>query len=351
MNQSSFESGGVTKCTSVSDLFFITQTPANVIQVEKSSGAVSESSYARLDGPVANTSQRLHSLTCGRGDTLFVATEHPLERDGPAAAAGQVGAVRILTIDAAAAGQAAAIRRTTRYTLEGLDNNGLVDVQTLGTPDSLVSLDDAVLTLERSGTVSAGYRTQIFETHLDSSPDVSDCDSLAGANGCSAAAGAASKTLLADLADLGWCSRRDVGETAALCALQNPPGTWTALPVGNFMAMGIGPRIDDGRRTLLLTSHDYHDAVEGGTRFVLLALDEDVEEAGERFKSLDSEDDELLVWMFAILFCCFAAIVWKAYSVNKEPERQLEAERPLGKPPSEDVSQNPLDGGPIGGMD
>ena len=255
-------------------------------------------------------------FTGARGDVLIAATERPLDGDGPVAAAGQTAAVRIAVFDPpAAAGAEGSQRRTTRYPLEALDGNGLVDVQALGTADSpRVSLDDAVLTLERAQTVEGGYRVQLFETHIESRRDVSDCASFAD-GGCSTPADAVAKRPLLDFNDLGHCSQPINGETQHLCSLQQPPGTWSPVRVDNFKAMAIGPSIEDGRRTLLLVSDDDYSAEAQGTHFVLLALDEDVERAGVP-NLLTAEDDEPLNLFVVVGLVIVVIVARRVYVIH-----------------------------------
>ena len=49
------------------------------------------------------------------------------------------------------------------------------------------------------------------------------------------------------------------------------------LPLDNYEGMALGPRLADGRRTLLLVNDDNFSSHQIGTQFILLALDLDEE--------------------------------------------------------------------------
>lgn len=209
-------------------------------------------------------------------------------------------------------------RRTTRYTLEELDSNELVDVQALGTTDSSDSPTDAVLTLERAGTAADGYTVQLFESYLDSSRDVSICDKVTNSS-CSTAADAVEKIPVQNLGELGQCSRSVNGDTELSCRENYIPGIWTPLQIDNFEAMAIGPTIGDGRRTLLLVNDDKYNAQERGTHFVLLALDE---EHDSEFTNLTATDDDPLRMFGYVLLGLFIFVTWRLYDERHKPQEE-----------------------------
>lgn len=242
--------------------------------------------------PVGNTAVHCACAVGARGGMLFAALESPAD-DGPPDAAESSG-VRIMTSNLSVSGaRAGAHRRTTRYTLETIEGNELVDVQALGTTQSPESGTDAILTLEKAASAT-GYTVQLFEAYLHSRRNMSHCDPFA--SNCSAPV---EKIAVQDLAALGRCSFAGPGgATEQLCTGSYRVGTWSPLQVDNFKAMAIGPRISDGRRTLLLVNDDSNSTRGRGTHFVLLALNE---EHPTILVALSAVDDGPLVVLVASL--------------------------------------------------
>jgi hypothetical protein len=117
--------------------------------------------------------------------------------------------------------------------------NGLVEL--------LPFNDQFMLAMERSFSVGApgtGNTIKLYHVALAGADDVDDLDSLAGRLG---SLRTARKTLLLDLRSLG-------------------------LPLDNVEGMTLGPRLPDGRRSLVLVS-DNNFAATQFTQFLLFALD------------------------------------------------------------------------------
>ena len=107
-----------------------------------------------------------------------------------------------------------------------------------------------LLSLERAWTAALGNTIKVFVVDLDGAMELSAClaRSQAGSiNDCSAETDAVPKRLLLDLASLG-------------------------LPLDNYEGMAIGPRLADGRRSLLLVNDNNFSVHQIGTQFILLAL-------------------------------------------------------------------------------
>ncbi len=143
------------------------------------------------------------------GRTFFTGTENALVQDGPAAAVGVPSPSRLLRYDA----RTGRLEREYRYLTDPVAQppvppdafavNGLVELLPLG--------GRSLLAMERSFSVGVGNAVRIYRVTLDG--------------------GTARKSLLFDLADLG-------------------------ITLDNVEGMTFGPRLPDGRRSLVLVSDD-----------------------------------------------------------------------------------------------
>jgi endonuclease/exonuclease/phosphatase family metal-dependent hydrolase len=176
------------------------------------------------------------------GKHLFAALENALEQDGPVADAGVTSPSRILRFDRAAGGRPSEFV----YVVEpvhpappspgGYRMNGLSD---------LLPIDEhRLLSLERQFVDGVGNAVRIWEVSLEGATDVAGADSLVGLS-----AVLAKKRLLFDLADFG-------------------------IRPENFEGMSLGPRLPDGRRTLVLVSDDNFNPQQDPTTFVVFAFDD-----------------------------------------------------------------------------
>lgn len=176
------------------------------------------------------------------GRYLFAALENALEQDGPVADAGVASLSRLLRFDRVAGGPPAEFV----YPVEpvtpapsgpgGYRMNGLSDVLPLDATRLLV--------LERQFVDGVGNAVRVFEATLDGATDVAGHDALSGVSWTPAR-----KRLLLDLADFG-------------------------VRPENFEGMSFGPRLPDGRRTLVLVSDDNFNPQQDPTTFVVFAFDE-----------------------------------------------------------------------------
>jgi hypothetical protein len=153
------------------------------------------------------------------GDRIVVGTENALKQDGPVADLEQPSPVRLLVFDAASGRHLAEHAYVVEpVTAAGLfRTNGLVE---------LLGGEGMLLALERSYTLGVGNGARIYGVDLANASDVSRRRSLADSDYLPAR-----KTLLLDLGVLG-------------------------IPLDNLEGMTWGPRLPNGRRTLLLVSDD-----------------------------------------------------------------------------------------------
>lgn len=173
--------------------------------------------------------------------TLYVASENALLQDGPVASLTASSPSRIIAYD-----YASGVVRG-EYVVDvspipvaplvdrGFADNGISEILWLG-PGRL-------LVMERSFAQGAGNTIRLFDVDLDGATDVSAFDSLRGRVYVPAA-----KRLVVDLAILG-------------------------IRLDNMEGMTWGPRLADGRRTLVLVSDDNFNPGQV-TLFLAFALDE-----------------------------------------------------------------------------
>ncbi len=170
---------------------------------------------------------------------LVAALENALTTDGPAADVGVSSLSRILLWPLAGGAPREVAYRVepvsaTTPSIRGLRVNGLSDLLALSA--------DRFLALERQYVAGAGLRIRLYRVSLAGATDVSNLDDL-GHQPIRPAA----KELLVDLADLG-------------------------VPIENYEGMALGPRLPDGRRTLVMVSDDNFNPLFQRTRFVAFAV-------------------------------------------------------------------------------
>jgi hypothetical protein len=176
---------------------------------------------------------------------LWTGAENALGQDGPAASLTDRSPARLLRYDKKGRPDEQYLYFTERIAeppvpLTNFAVNGLVDIVPLGKHE--------LLTMERSFSVGApgtGNKIKLFRVDLKHADDVSRFSSLAGLFG---SIDPVEKTLLLDLDVLG-------------------------RPLDNVEGMAFGPRLRDGRRTLLLVS-DNNFAPAQFTQFLLFAYDD-----------------------------------------------------------------------------
>lgn len=180
------------------------------------------------------------SLALSRhGDHLFAATETALVQDGDSAnfdAGARARIVRYERHDHAFGPRAEFAYEIDRLEAPafkpGIFINGLVELLALDT-DTLLALERGYI--EDSARPGSGVnRIRIYRVSLDDASDISQVDSMRGRTDIVAV----KKTLLLDL-----------GTVAGLSADLSPA-------LDNFEGMAFGPRLPDGRRTLLIVSDD-----------------------------------------------------------------------------------------------
>ena len=176
------------------------------------------------------------------GNFLFTGTENALVQDGPAATLTDQSPSRIM-----------------RYNLHSgrLDGQWVYVTDRVKEPSSIFSVNGLVellpvnneflISMERSFSVGApgtGNSIKLYKVALPGATDVNGADSLAGRLD---SIRPAEKTLLFDLDSLG-------------------------IPLDNVEGLTFGPRLPDGRQSLVLVS-DNNFAASQFTQFLLFALD------------------------------------------------------------------------------
>ena len=198
-----------------------------------------------LIGPSKGVRQNLgFESAATSGKYLWTGAEAALTQDGPAASLTERSPARLLRYKRNEPG------RQYLYFTETIAEppvpptnfavNGLVDILPLGKHE--------LLTMERSFSVGApgtGNKIKLFRVDLKDADDISRFGSLAGLFGV---IDPVHKTLLLNLDVLG-------------------------IPLDNVEGMTFGPRLRDGRRTLLLVS-DNNFAATQFTQFLLFAYDD-----------------------------------------------------------------------------
>ncbi len=177
------------------------------------------------------------SLALAEG-RLYVGTENALAQDGPEADVGQPSPARILVFDAASgqrlAEHAYAVDAVSvAPPLPGLyRTNGLVE---------MLGGEGMLLALERSYVMGVGNGARIYRLDMAAARDLADRPALAGI-----AYTPIAKTLLLDLASLG-------------------------IALDNLEGMSWGPRLSNGKRTLILVS-DNNFSVRHTTQFLAFEI-------------------------------------------------------------------------------
>ena len=177
------------------------------------------------------------------GRFVFTATENALFQDGPAATVDNGSPSRILRYDL----QTGRLDRQWLYEADPVAQppvpasqfsvNGLVELLPLN--------NEFMIAMERSFSVGApgtGNSIKLYKVSLPGATNVNGADSLAGLH-----VRPAQKTLLLDLDDLG-------------------------IPLDNVEGLTFGPRLPDGRQSVVLVS-DNNFAASQFTQILLFALD------------------------------------------------------------------------------
>lgn len=201
--------------------------------------------------PVADASRGIRdnlafesaTITPG-GGYLFTATENALEQDGPAATPDNGSPSRLLRYDLRSGSlDRTVVYRTGPVAAEpvpagGFATNGLVE---------LLALDrHTLLALERSFSVGVGNNVKIYLVDTSGATDVTGLGSIKRYDGQLVAA---RKTLVLDLGTLG-------------------------ITLDNLEGMTFGPRLADGRRSLILVSDNNFSGTQV-TQFLAFAMSRD----------------------------------------------------------------------------
>jgi len=200
----------------------------------------------------------LESLTVSTdGGTIYTATENALVQDGSVNTLANGSNVRILSFDLAT-GQAGAeyVYPVSPVLLAPqpagrFSTNGLVELLAIG-PGELIAVERSFAAgADTPGVGPSGLPTgnsvRLFHVSLAGATDVRGLEKLTGQSFT-----AASKTLLLDMSEL----RHDDG---------------TPLAVDNIEGISFGPRLPDGRQSLILVS-DNNFGTTQFTQFVALAM-------------------------------------------------------------------------------
>lgn len=160
------------------------------------------------------------SLAISEG-RLYVGTENALVQDGPEADLDQPSPARLLVFDAASGRRLAEHAYVVDAVAAAPPLPGLFRTKGLV---ELLGGDGMLLALERSYTTGVGNSVKIYRLDLAGASDVADSPALAGTRFTPVG-----KTLLLDLGSLG-------------------------VPLDNLEGMSWGPRLPNGRRSLVLVS-------------------------------------------------------------------------------------------------
>lgn len=226
------------------------------------------------DGPTGSQTKGIRnnlafeSLTISPdGRYLFTAVENALFQDGPAASRDDESAARIVKYDLATGqpvGQFVYFTDTVAtepVPAGSFATNGLVE---------LLALDNngTFLALERSFSNGVGNSIKLYQVFAQGAMDVSNVDALADGGETLEIDPPVRKELLLDLSDLG-------------------------ITLDNLEGMALGPKLDDGRQSLILVS-DNNFSTTQFTQFLAFAVDLQttplVDPVVETPPTLDGED-------------------------------------------------------------
>ena len=179
------------------------------------------------------------------GRHLFVGMEGALAQDGPAASLTGGSASRILRYNL----KSGRLERQNVYFTDAIAETPVppTNFAVSGLVELLPFNDNFMLSMERSFSVGApgtGNTIKIYSVEFAKADNVNGDDSIAGSLGTLRPV---KKTLLLDLRTLG-------------------------IPLDNIEGMTLGPKLPDGRRSLILVS-DNNFAASQFTQFMLFALD------------------------------------------------------------------------------
>jgi hypothetical protein len=178
------------------------------------------------------------------GNHLYVGMENALVQDGPAASLTTGSPARILRYNLGSG----KIQRQNVYVTDPVAEPPVPSTQFAvnGLDELLMLKKDSGLAMERSFSVGApgtGNTIKLYTVDFHRATDVNGLDSITGVKKLKTV----SKSLLLDLRTLG-------------------------IPLDNLEGMTLGPRLPDGRRSLVLVS-DNNFAASQFTQFLLFALD------------------------------------------------------------------------------
>ncbi len=172
---------------------------------------------------------------------LFAGIENALAQDGPVADVGVPSPARILRFALDGTSRSAEFVYVVEAVTPAPPNaqafrvNGLSDLLPMGA--------ERLLVLERQFVVGLGNAVRLYDVSLEGATDVSSFDSLEGASFVPA-----KKALVLDLAEVG-------------------------IPLENYEGMAFGPRLADGRDTLVLVSDDNFNPAQEATTFLVFAIE------------------------------------------------------------------------------
>lgn len=175
------------------------------------------------------------------GRHLFAGFENALAQDGPVADVGVSSPARILRFDLEGKAPPAEFVYVVDAVAPAPPREGAFRVN--GLSDLLPFDSGRLLVLERQFVTGVGNAVRLYDVSLAGATDVSSLDSLGGAEWVPAG-----KTLLLDLAE-------------------------TGIPLENYEGMAFGPRLPDGRETLVLVSDDNFNPSQEATTFLVFAID------------------------------------------------------------------------------